>query len=85
MFGEHKLSTEQGYDPEVDTLIDAQLSDENLQIIVETIFRKAQNEKEYCTFYGDLCEKIIRLEVNLKNMRATHKNVKNSKFRKLLL
>jgi MIF4G domain len=85
MFGEHKLSNEEGYDPEVDTLTDAKVSDENLQIIVETIFRKAQNEKEYCTFYGDLCERIIKLELNLKNMKANKKNMKNCQFRKLLL
>lgn len=30
MFGDHKLSTEEGYDPEVDTLTDVKVSDENL-------------------------------------------------------
>jgi translation initiation factor 4G len=66
-------------------MTDESVSDENLQIIVETVFRKAQNEKEYCIFYGDLCEKIIKLELNLKNMKATVKNIKNSQYRKLLL
>ena len=63
MFGEHKLPTEQGYDPEVDTLTDNQMNEENVQNIVETIFKKAQKENQYSTFYGDLCEKIICLEL----------------------
>lgn len=57
--------------------------EENLKIVVETIFRKAQNEKEYCTFYGDLCEKIIRLEINLKgHQKVTVKTIRDSEFRK---
>lgn len=85
MFGDHKLPDEEGYNEEIDTLTDDKVSTENLQIIVETIFRKAQNEKEYCIFYGDLCEKIIKLELNLQKLKATTKNIKNSQFRKLLL
>jgi hypothetical protein len=85
MFGDYKLPEEEGYDESLGQLSDENVSDENLQIIVETVFRKAQNEKEYCIFYGDLCEKIIKLELNLKKMKATVKNIKNSQFRKLLL
>ena len=65
MFGDHKLPGEPDYNESVDTLTSDKVSDENLQIIVETVFRKAQNEREYCVFYGDLCEKIIKLELNL--------------------
>jgi type III secretory pathway component EscV len=65
MFGDHKLPEEEGYNESVDTLTEDKISNQNLQIIVETIFRKAQNEKDYCILYGDLCEKIIRLELNL--------------------
>jgi MIF4G domain len=86
MFGERKLPNEEGFDPEADKLTEGSLSDENMNIIVETIFRKAQNEKEYCTFYGDLCEKIIRLEINfLGHVKVTVKNIKGSQFRKSLL
>jgi hypothetical protein len=65
MFGDHKLPEEEGYNESVDTLTEDKISNQNLQIIVETIFRKAQNERDYCILYGDLCEKIIRLELNL--------------------
>jgi hypothetical protein len=54
-------------------------------VVVERIFKKAQNEKEYCIFYGELCEKIIRLELQLQGLKATVKNIKNSKFREHLL
>lgn len=54
-------------------------------VVVDRIFKKAQNEKEYCIFYGDLCEKIIRLELQLQGLKSTVKNIKNSKFRELLL
>lgn len=61
------------------------MNDENMNIVVETIFRKAQNEKEYCNFYGDLCEKMIRLELNLRGQEAKTSTIKNSVFRKTLL
>ena len=37
-----------------------------LETIVNNIFRKAQVEKEYCIFYGELCEKMIKLELSLR-------------------
>ena len=65
MFGDLKLPEEQGYNEIVDTLSEDKVINDNLQIIVETVFRKAINEREYCIFYGDLCQKIIKLELNL--------------------
>lgn len=56
IYGQHKLSVESGYNKEVDTITDDKISSDYLQIIVESIFRKAQNEKDYCSFYGGLCE-----------------------------
>jgi hypothetical protein len=86
MFGDRKLPHEEGYNVDVDKLAEGTLSDENMNIVVETIFRKAQNEKEYCTFYGDLCERIIRLEINfLGHEKVLVKNIKASQFRKSLL
>jgi len=85
-FGDLKTPTEPGYDKEKHpTLTDENLSEENLQIVVETIFRKAQNEKQYCVFYGELCEKIIRLELSLRGLATTKKNIRSSLFRKTLL
>lgn len=39
------------------------MNEENLTNVVDVIFRKAQNEKDYCSFYGELVEKLIRLEL----------------------
>ena len=47
------------------------LNEENMKVVVQTIFRKAQNEKEYCNFYGDLCERIIRLELTLRGKKLS--------------
>lgn len=86
IFGDLRHIKEEGYDANTQTeLTDEMLNDENLNIVVETIFRKAQNEKEYCNFYGDLCEKMIRLELNLRGQEAKTSTIKNSVFRKTLL
>jgi hypothetical protein len=85
-FGDLKTPNEAGYDKDLHpTLTDENLSEENLQIVVETIFRKAQNEKQYCVFYGELCEKIIKLELSLRGLATTKKNIRSSLFRKTLL
>ena len=39
------------------------IHEENMKLIVEVIFKKAQNEKDYCSFYGELVEKLIKLEL----------------------
>jgi len=60
------------------------LNIEILQIIVQNIFRKAQVEKEYTIFYGDICEKMIKLELSLRNKKTTIQFMKQSAFRKML-
>jgi hypothetical protein len=65
MFGELKFKGEDGYD-QLNDMLTEELNEENMCIVVGIIFKKAQNEKEYCTFYGDLCERLIRLELNLR-------------------
>jgi hypothetical protein len=84
LFGDLKLKDEAGYYPEKDILKE-QLNLSNMKLIVDRIFNKAQNEHEYCNFYGDLCEKMIRLELNLRNLDTKISNVKYSNFRKTLL
>ncbi len=60
-------------------------------MVVQTVFRKAQNEKEYVTFYGELCEKIIKLELSLrghgmgKGNTIKRNTAKFSEFRRTLL
>jgi hypothetical protein len=86
IFGDLKTPNEAGYDKELHpTLTDENLSEENLQIVVDTILRKSQNEKQYCVFYGELCEKFIKLELILRGLASTKKNIKSSLFRKTLL
>jgi hypothetical protein len=41
MFGDFKKPDEEGYDKEKDTLKEDAMSDENMTLVVETIFRKA--------------------------------------------
>ena len=84
LFGDIKCANEEGYDPAKDKLVIEECAG-NLEIVVERIFIKAQNEKEYCVFYGELCEKIIKLELALKGEKATVKNSKKSEFRQQLL
>jgi len=50
------------YDADTHKLQD-NIDEEILDIIVNRIFAKAQSEKEYCIFYGQLVENLIKLEV----------------------
>ena len=49
--------------------------------MVETIFRKAQKEHSYISFYAKLCSTIIKLELESKGIKATPSNLKESTFR----
>jgi hypothetical protein len=62
------------------------MNEENLKLVVSQIFRKAQVEKEYCTFYGKLCVEIMNLELTLKGLDCKkNNNRKSSLFRSTLL
>jgi len=56
-----------------------------LDIIVKNIFKKAIREKTFCIFYGDLCERMMKLELNLMDLGVKIGNMKHSIFRKQLL
>jgi len=58
------------------------IDEEILESIVSNIIRKAQVEKEYCIFYGELCERKITLELQLRGDTVKISNMKNSLFRK---
>jgi len=58
------------------------MDDVILETIVQNIIRKAQVEKEYCIFYGELCERKITLELQLRGDMVKVSNMKNSLFRK---
>lgn len=56
-----------------------------MNLIVKTIFRKAQNEPEYSNFYSHLCTMLTRLELRLRGIEPTVKNLSKCEFRKILL
>ena len=51
------------YNEEIHKLNEGLINVEILNIIVSNIFRKAIREKEYCIFYGELCEKMMKMEL----------------------
>lgn len=55
-----------------------------LETIVQNIIRKAQVEKEYCIFYGEICQEEIQLELALRGEVNKRENMKLSLFRKQL-
>ena len=71
-------------------LAEHQLHEENLnlkmlEMVVENIFRKASIEKEYVIFYGNLCEKLIKLELDLRGLQFKRTDLRNSVFRKTMI
>lgn len=72
------------YDEDEMILTDEKIRSDILETIVQNIFRKAQVEKEYCIFYGELCEKMIKLELSLRQQDLKISFMKNSAFRKML-
>ena len=56
LFGDRKLKGEEGFEEQEELQVD----EEKQQIVVQTIFRKAQSEHEYAGFYADLCSDIVR-------------------------
>lgn len=51
------------YDESIHKLSEGLINVEILEIIVKNVFRKAIREKEYCIFYGELCEKMMKQEL----------------------
>jgi len=72
------------FDEEEHKLTDEIVRTDILNTIVENIFRKAQLEKEYTIFYGTLCEEMITLELQLRDLDVKISNMKNSIFRRTL-
>jgi hypothetical protein len=72
------------YDEAECKLTDENLNAEILDNIVKNIFRKAQEEKLFCIFYGQVCEELIHLELRLRDLEQKLATLKHSKFRKSL-
>jgi hypothetical protein len=73
------------YNPDEHQMTDEKLNDEVLMVAVKNVFRKAQDEKLFCVLNGQLCEKLIELELHLKDKPYKINNLKHSKFRMNLL
>ena len=61
LIGDAKLLAEEGFDEEEQKAL--QIDGEKLDIVVHTIFRKAQTEHTYSNFYCKLCSTIVRIEL----------------------
>ena len=72
------------FDKSKHLLTDDNLDIDILDLIVNNIFRKAQEEKLFCIFYGQICEEIIILELKLRGLSTGRAHLKHSKFRKSL-
>jgi hypothetical protein len=79
LVGDRKTINEEGFELDPDFEID----EEKLKIVVNTIFRKAQNEHIYSKFYSDLCKNIVSLELQCKGEKPGA--MSKSNFRKMLL
>lgn len=56
-----------------------------LDTIVNNVVRKAQKENEFCIFYGELCEKLIKTELDLKGEKKNKSGMKKSILRSKLI
>lgn len=73
------------YNAEEHKLTEKNLDEEILQFVVQNIFKKAQDEKLFCILNGQLCERLIDLELQLRDYQNKISNLKHSKFRANLL
>ncbi len=73
MFGDRKAKDEEGY---VDQNTPFEVDKAKQEIVVKTIFRKAQTEHAYANFYAKLCGQIARLELTIKGLAPTRANAK---------
>ena len=83
LIGDRLLLSEPGFNP-----ADAEgfsIDEEILQIVVQTIFRKAQVEHTYSKFYSKLCSTIVKIDLESQGKRAIPNNLKFCAFRKKLL
>lgn len=85
MFGNLIANDEPEYNKEQDKLHEENINKDQMELIVKTIFRKAQNEPEYSNFYSHLCTQLTRLELRLRGIEPTVKNISKCEFRKILL
>jgi hypothetical protein len=90
LFGEQFKTKDECFDEEINydeaqhQMKPENINEEILETIVSNIFRKAQMEKEYIIFYGQLCEALIRNELLLRGLECKVSTMAQSNFRKCL-
>ena len=82
MFGDRKAKGEDGYSEHEPRF---EVDEVKQEIVVKTIFRKAQTEHAYANFYAKLCGQIARLELTIKGLAPTRANARECVFRQKLL
>jgi hypothetical protein len=82
LFGDRKCLDEEGFKDQTEDFV---FNVEKQEIVVKTIFRKAQSEHSYAGFYSELCAQIVRLELQMKGLEPKRTNIRNCDFRKKLL
>jgi len=68
LIGDRKLFSEDGFDAVAAEGF--KISEEILQIVVQTIFRKAQVEHTYSKFYSKLCSTIVKIDLESQGKPA---------------
>jgi hypothetical protein len=86
LFGDLKYPDENDYNPKYHfPLEDGGDESENMIFVAKNILKKVENEKDYCNLYANICENIMRLELNLRHIKLKKVNLRKSEFRKALL
>ena len=73
------------YDEAIHLLNDENLDEDIMQFVVKNVFKKAQDEKLFIILNGQLCQRLIEMELSLRDLKNNIKNLKMSKFRSHLL
>lgn len=73
------------FNEEIHLLTDDNLNEHILGFVVKNIFKKAQDEKLFIILNGQLCQRLIEMELSLRELKNNIKNLKFSKFRAKLL
>jgi len=81
LFGDRIQKDEEGFDSQPPFELDT----EKQKVVVQTVFKKAQSEHLYASFYSDLCAAIVRMELLMKGFRPNRSNIRECHFRTELL
>lgn len=82
VFGSHKHPFEEGYNKDLDIFTMTEMINKRLNDLAAGICTTARFRLESISFLGEIIERMIKLEVNMKGHdKATVKTIKESEFR----